>query len=192
MQMVLGSIPSGSTMNFSWTSTAYPAGQAAPEYSIGDFILCHRKGFVSYCIVFGQGIRFRGDQRPYAHWSHAALLVSDKGDLVEALTKGVKRNHIDEYKDSDYTLVRVNASAEDQEQILRYANKIIDDKYSFSTIISAGFRMVIGGTFYFGFSGHTICSGLIARAQERMGAYFDREPQVITPADLARYYEVKK
>ena len=35
-----------------------------------------------------------------------------------------------------------------------------------------------------------ICSGLVARAMERTGAIFNRDPVHLTPADLAKYYEV--
>ena len=32
----------------------------------------------------GQRLRFRGPDRPFAHWSHAALIVSAEGAIVEA------------------------------------------------------------------------------------------------------------
>ena len=60
---------------------SYAPGDSAPQYTVGDFILCHRRGFVSACIRFGQGLRFRGEDRKYAYWSHAALIVSPEGDL---------------------------------------------------------------------------------------------------------------
>lgn len=174
------------------TSRSYPAGVAASEFAVGDFILSHRRGFASWCIRFGQRIatRFAGNQRAYTYWSHAALVVSEQGDLVEALTKGVSRSHIDAYKHIEYTLVRVHAEPLDQKQILRFANEIVGEKYGWSTIFCITVGSLTGNKFSFGFQGHAICSGLVARAEERMGAYFKRLAEDISPADLARYYSV--
>lgn len=156
--------------------------------NIGDFVLVERKGVAAWLIRFGQGWRFHGKNRKYARWTHAALIVSPKGDLVEALTRGVVRSHIDKYKGVPCTLVRVNASPEDQLEILRFANKVVGEEYGWATIAC----IVVGHltSFTFGFQGQAICSGLIARAEERMGAYFDRLAEDIDPADLARYYNV--
>ena len=174
------------------SSRSYGPGEMAPEYAVGDFILCHRKGFASACIRIGQRIapRFRG-QREYAFWSHAALIVSSEGDLVEALTQGVVRSHIEDYRDVEYTLVRVHAEPLDQGQILRFASKVVGEKYGWSTILCVGLGLMTGGSLTFGFQGHMICSGLVALAEERMGAYFDRLAEDIVPADLARYYSVE-
>lgn len=173
------------------TSQSYAPGDTAHHYQVGDFILCHRKGFASACIRFGQDYspRFRG-HRAYGYWSHAALIVSEQGDLVEALTKGVVRSHISDYAHVEYTLVRVNAEPLDQQEILRFADKIVGEKYGWSTIFCVGVGLVTGCSFTFGFQGHMICSGLVALAEERAGAYFDRLAEDIVPADLARYYNV--
>jgi uncharacterized protein YycO len=174
------------------TSKSYGPGEIASEYQVGDFILCHRKGFASWCIRFGQdhSPRFAG-HREYGYWSHAALIVSEEGDLVEALTKGVVRSHISDYQDVEYTLVRVHAAPLDQEEILRFANKVVGDEYGWTTIVCVGLGLMTGGDLTFGFEGHMICSGLVALAEERAGAVFDRLAEDIVPADLARYYDVK-
>lgn len=173
------------------TSHSFGPGDVAPEFQVGDFILCHRKGISSACIRIGQQLspRFRG-QREYCYWSHCALVVSPQGDLVEALTKGVVRSHINDYKDVEYTLVRVYAEPLDQAQILRFASKVVGQEYGWATIACVALGLLTSGGLTFGFQGHTICSGLVARAEERMGAYFDRLAEDIVPADLARYYNV--
>lgn len=160
------------------------------EPQIGDFILCRRPGFVSACIRIGQRIRFRGDDRKYARYTHAALVVGRDGELVEATAKGVERSHLVKFKDVPYTVVHTSTGHEDQNQILRFANRVVGERYGYATILCCAFGLVTGGTFTFGFQGQSICSGLVARAQERSGAFFDRDPCDIMPADLARYYKV--
>lgn len=174
------------------TATTYPPGQAPDVYNVGDFILCHRKGFASFCIRLGQKLRYRGEDKKYAFWSHAALITSGDGEIVEALTRGVVRNHIDVYKDTEYTIVHTHAVHLDQLQILRFADKIVGERYGWSTILCCGLKLIFGKywKFTFGFQGHAVCSGLIARAQERQGAYFELDPSDINPAQLAKYYDV--
>lgn len=157
----------------------------------GDFILIDGNHFVSGLIRFGQRIRFRGKDRPYARFNHAALVVSDSGDIVEALTKGVVKADIGKYDPSQYVLVETHTSPEDQKQILRFADRCVGMEYGWLTIASIFFGVLTGGKLSVGYQGQSICSGLVARAQERSGAIFDRLPEDIMPADLARYYEVK-
>jgi len=47
-----------------------------------------------------------------------------------------------------------------------------------------------GAKFTFGIEGQMICSGLVARSQERTHAIFNRTPSHVMPADLAKYYQV--
>jgi hypothetical protein len=59
------------------------------------------------------------------------------------------------------------------------------------TIVSIALSLLTGGKFTFGFDGQSICSGLVARALERMCAIFNRSSSHIMPADLAKYIEVE-
>jgi uncharacterized protein YycO len=162
------------------------------EYDPGDFILTHGSAFFSKLIRFGQRLRFRGSNRKYAWWNHAAMIVSETGDLIEALGPGVERTHIDKYKPTEYHLVRLGSLADrrDREQVVAFADWCRGEKYDFVTIVSIAFTLLFGGKFDFGMDGETICSGLVARALERTNAIFDRTPSHIMPADLARYFNV--
>jgi hypothetical protein len=53
---------------------------------------------------------------------------------------------------------------------------------------TTAFNLLTGGRINFFLDGTTICSGLVARAQERAGAIFSIDPSHIMPADLAKYY----
>jgi uncharacterized protein YycO len=172
----------------------FAAGEAAQpgEYDAGDFILTHGSAFFSKLIRFGQRLRFRGSNRKYAWWNHAAMIVSATGDLIEALGPGVERTHIDKYKPTEYHLVRLGSLADrrDREQVVGFADWCRGEKYDFVTIVSIAFTLLFGGKFDFGMDGETICSGLVARALERTNAIFDCTPSHIMPADLARYFNV--
>jgi uncharacterized protein YycO len=172
----------------------FAAGEGAQtgEYHRGDFILTHGSAFYSKLIRFGQRLRFRGQNRKYTWWNHAAMVVSDTGDLIEALGPGVERTHIDKYKPTEYHLVRLGSLAvdRDRQQVVGFAVWSQGEKYSWLTIVSIAFTLLFAGKFNFGIDGQTVCSGLVARALERTNAIFDRTPSHITPADLARYFNV--
>lgn len=154
----------------------------------GDFILTHGAELFSQLIRFGQQLRFRGADRPYTYWNHAALIVSADGAIVEALGTGVERRSIADYDPTQYTLVRITASAEDRAEAATFAERNVGHPYGWTTIVSIALSLLTGAKFSFGFNGQLICSGLVARALERTTAIFDDEPSHIMPAQLAKLY----
>src|SRR5438093_365646 len=97
------------------TVTRFAPGEEAPvgHFKPGDFILTHSNAFFSRLIRFGQGLRYWGKDRKYTRWSHAALIASEAGDLIEALNDGVVATHITHYKPTEYHLVHINDSVAD-------------------------------------------------------------------------------
>ncbi|MDZ7267245.1 MAG: hypothetical protein ONB48_07930 [candidate division KSB1 bacterium] len=170
-----------------------PGEQAAEnEFDPGDFILTQGTQWHNRVIRWGQSLRHRGRYRKYIKWTHAALIVSRQGDLIEAVGSGVRRSHLREYKDVEYRIVHLGgiATDHDREKMLRFAEWCLGEEYGYATIASIGISLLMGGKFKFGFDGQAICSGLVARALERTGAIFDKDPSHILPADLARYFKV--
>jgi len=172
----------------------FAAGEGARpgEYDPGDFILTHGSALYSKLIRVGQRLRFWGQNRKYAWWNHAAMIISETGDLIEALGPGVEKTHIDKYKPTEYHLVRLGSLADrrDRKQVVDFAEWSLGEKYGWLTIVNIALALLFGGRFDFGIDGQTICSGLVARALERTNAIFDRAPSNIMPADLARYFNV--
>jgi hypothetical protein len=158
----------------------------------GDFILTHGSDLGSHLISIGQTFRFRGENRKYAHWNHAALIVGQKGEIIEALgpTPGVARGDLSKYAPREYTIVRITASPQDRDEEVEFAEACLKEKYGIATIISIALSLLTGTRFSFGFEGQQICSGLVARALERTTAIFKKEPSHIMPADLAKAYGV--
>jgi len=163
------------------------------NFQPGDFILTHGKAFFSRLIRFGQRLAFRGKDRKYTWWNHAALIVSLNGDLIEALGAGVERTNLSRYVPTEYHLVCLGklASPHDRDQICAFAEWALGEKYGVVTIMSIALSLLTGCRLKFGFDGQMICSGLVARALERSDAIFDRSPSHIMPADLAKYFSVK-
>ena len=166
----------------------------AGDFHVGDFLLTHGNSFFGILIRIGQGFAFWGEDRKYTWWNHAALIVSEDGNLIEALgSSGVKLTHISKYAPTDYHIVRLGelASDRDREQMGAFAQRTLNLKYGVMTLISIGIGLITGCRFKFGFDGEYICSGLVARALERSSVIFDRSPSHITPADLAKYFLVE-
>lgn len=157
----------------------------------GDFILTRGNAWTSKLIQFGQMLRFHGNDKKYTRWNHAAIVINTQGDIIEALGSGVKKRHISVYKPKDYYYVRINAMPHDRDQAVNFALYALGEPYGWSTIVSIAISLITGLKFSFGFDGEQICSGLIARAMERTSAIFNRSPSHITPADLAKYYQVE-
>ena len=60
----------------------YECGQAPSKFVPGDFILVSTNGVLARLIRFGQFIRYHGKMRPFSHWNHTAMVVSESGDIV--------------------------------------------------------------------------------------------------------------
>jgi hypothetical protein len=163
------------------------------DFKPGDFILTHGNKILNRLVHFGQRIRFRGADKKYSWWNHAALIVSDEGDLIEALGAGVRETKISKYRPTEYHLVRLGslATEHDRKKVVRFGRSCIDLPYGNLTIISIVISLLTGCKFTFGFDGQAICSGLVARALERTSVIFNRTPSHITPADLAKYFSVE-
>lgn len=169
-----------------------PAGESPREWRAGDIVLTHGDSLFAKLIGFGQRLRIHGEDRKYAWFTHAALVAGPGGELVEVMGSGIKRRHVSVYRPQDYAVVHTGAEPGDVKEILRFADWAVAarPKYGWATIVSIALTMLTGAKFAFFVSGEFICSGFVARAMERTGAIFSRDPVHITPADLAKYYGV--
>jgi uncharacterized protein YycO len=169
-------------------------GRAAKRFDRGDFVLVAGKHLNSRLIEIGQKLRIRGADRIYVKWTHAALIVDEGGGLIEAVGAGVRRWHIDRYRDDDYVVVHVDASAEDRGQVVNFAECVLgrQARYSRLQTVSMALSMLTGSKLTFFIDGQYVCSGLVASALERTGNVFDRNSANIAPADLAKYFHAHR
>lgn len=167
-------------------------GPADIDWQPGDFILCHRHDIFSRLIRFGEALRLSKTTRQYAYWNHTALVVDKQGTIVEALAKGVQVSHVSKYQHEQYTHVRVTHTTKiERENAVKFARSCVGDSYGFLTITSVALWSLVGGKFLVGLDGQEICSALVARALERFGCIFPKNPLRMTPSDLAEFFQVQ-
>lgn len=158
----------------------------------GDFVLTHRNGPIPRLIRLAERARFRGPDRVYAHWSHAALVVSADGMIVEAEASGVQRSPISRYLASERHLVRLEGvGVEQRAAAARYAESQVGNAFGFLELAASGISLLTGQTLRLQRASHMMCSVLVARSLERAGQHFERPIEDILPADLAKQYRVR-
>jgi hypothetical protein len=169
-------------------------GQGIQNTEPGDIILTHRNEIYSKLIVFGQGLRFRGKNRVYAHWSHVACVVDSSGGLVEALGNGVQGpaqgRNIEEYRDVEYVYINIGACQHDREQMQKFLLACIGRPYGWFEIISLGLALLTGTKVIFGNPATLICSALAAQSLTRGNFIWSRDPNVMMPADIAKEFDI--
>lgn len=174
-----------------YRAEVYKPGDAATDFEPGDFILTHRKKFISRMIRVAEKIR--GRDRKYSYWSHAAVIVDKDGSLVEAETKGVVLSPLSKYQPEEYHLVHLgdSADANDRRQVAAFAKSLVGQPFGFLDMFSVTLSLLTGAKLNISYESHLMCSALVARALERTSAIFGDEPAHMLPADLARYYGVE-
>ena len=165
-------------------------GRSAEGVEPGDFLLVATTSLGGRLIRLGQSLRIRGDDRRYVKWTHAALIVDAGGTLIEAVGDGVRTSSIADYEGQEYLVVRIVASAENRAEIVDFARHALGRRARYNRLatVSMGLSMLTGSKLAFFIDGRFVCSSLVARALERSGRIFDRDPSHVAPADLAKYY----
>lgn len=167
---------------------------AQPVARPADFILTHSTGVYGQLIRFGEALRYRGWNKIFAHWSHAAIFADESGDIIEALGGGVQKRNISVYEGTEYVVVHlpVSTSPTDRQHAVEFAEFCLNDAYGWLTIVSISLCLLTGSKFSFGVDGEQICSALVARSLERIGEIFtENEPWQLMPADLAKHFDVR-
>ena len=73
-------------------------GEQVTDPSPGDFVLTQGTSWTSRLIRFGQKIRYRGPDKIFTRWNHAAIFINQEGDIIEALGSGVQQRNISVYR----------------------------------------------------------------------------------------------
>jgi len=169
----------------------YESGEAPVKYVPGDFILVSSKGILAKLIRFGQFIRYHGKMRPYSYWNHTAMIISESGEIIEAIGRGVVISKIEDYSDVEYYYVSTKLNKQSREQAVASANSFLKDKYSWMTIISIAIELLTGVKVQVTQSSTMICSSLVGQSLWAGGIIFDSNPYQMMPADLACAFDIK-
>jgi hypothetical protein len=170
--------------------TVYAPGEEPTLSQPGDFFLLRNTTLFSRLILFGQGLRFHGDNRKYSKWSHAGGFIDNKGTIIESLSSGVKIDNISKYKDLTYYVVHTKLSAANRIQSTNAAKTFLKDKYGWVSDLSIGLQFVTGVKLRVTVNNTINCSGLVAMMLWAGGIFFNGTPQLFAPADLASAFDV--
>jgi hypothetical protein len=163
----------------------YAPGEIPSALRAGDLIFIRSKGLLAFSIRAAGWVRHRKSDRRYAHWSHAAIAVSPTR-LVEVHAAGVGLCGLEKYRDSEFHHVRLDLPELPRRRAANYASSCLRQPYGIGTFFLLGLAIVLGDSFRIPDRGDHGCVALIVRALQQAGLTFDREPQDMTPADLAR------
>jgi hypothetical protein len=166
-------------------------GESISDPRPGDIVLVRGTGWLGKSIRFGLRIRYRrNEDRSLAHWSHAGIIVSSQGHLIEVIHTGVVLNRLENYRNQEYHYVYLDLSAADRSRASRYAYSCLRQKYGRLSFILLTLAVFTGDWFEVPDRGQQGCVALIARALQRAGVTFARRPTDMTPADLAKDFGV--
>jgi ribosomal protein L37E len=178
------------------TGSAVACRRCGPGESIsdprpGDVVLIRGTGWLGKSIRFFIRMRCRrnGD-RSLAHWSHAGIIVSPQGHLIEVIHTGVVISRLENYRDQEYHYVYLDLSAADRTRASSYAYSCLRQKYGRLSFILFALAVLTGDWFEVPDRGQQGCVALIVRALQRAGVRFARRPTDMTPADLAKNFGV--
>ena len=169
----------------------YTTGEEATSFKPGDFILTHHKTIPAKVIRIGEFLRYHGHMKQYSHWNHAAIIVDDKGTLIEAVGRGVSYGHISDYRDVEYYLVNTKLNKQSQQQSVEAAKSFLNDAYGWLTILSLTISLLTGIKIQLSQSNTAICSVVVSMSLWAGGIIFDTNPQEMMPADLAAAFDVQ-
>jgi len=175
------------------TVERYGPGEEARDFSGGDFILAHRHNPIAGLISLAEKRRFHGADAPFAHWTHAAVVVATDGSLVEAETAGVKRSPISKYRDDEYHLVRLGSDfdAAGRSRAVAYAEGQVGQGFGFLDLFGATLYLLFGWPLRLIRRNHQICSTLVVHALQQGGQAANLDPGLTLPADLAKLYDAR-
>jgi hypothetical protein len=157
----------------------------------GDIVLVHGNTVYSKFISFGQSLHFKGPNH-YKYWTHVAVVVSDEGDIVEAIWPCVAKTHISKYDKIDHAVVSISkwATEDDRQKVVEFALHCVGRHYNAAEIGSLGAYCISGTKFRFGIDNQLICSALGAEALCRTRIIFPEEPLWMFPAHHAQFFGV--
>jgi hypothetical protein len=155
----------------------------------GDVVLIRGVGWL------GKGIRWfvkmrcdRNGEGVFAHWSHAGIIVSRQGHLVEVVHVGVVLSNLQRYLNQEYHYVHLELSEADRTRAARYACSCVKQKYGRLSFVLFALAVLFGDRFQVPDRGQQGCVALIVRALQHAGMTFARRPTDMTPADLAKEF----
>lgn len=128
-----------------------------------------------------------------SHWNHAALVVPG-GRFVEANAHGVQTVPGTAYDHADMVVIPRPACWDPYDwaaaTLFAQAMAHRHERYGYLQIAAIVLATITRGHLAIKWDGTMICSELVARAYEHAGYIWSKDPALISPADLAREFDV--
>ena len=165
-------------------------GEAVDKPRPGDILLVRGVGWLGWAIREYERMCARGKDRAFVHWSHAAVVVSSGGHLVEVLHSGVVLSWIEKYRNQEYHYVPIELSDADRKSVARYALSCVRQKYGRWTFVFLAAAKLLGIRWHIPDRGQQGCVSLIVRALQQGGVRFERPATDMSVVDLAKRFGV--
>ena len=166
-------------------------GEAISHPRPGDILLVRGDGWLGWSIREYERLCVRGKDRAFVHWSHAAVVVSPRGHLVEVGHDGVALVRIEKYRDHEYHYVRVDLSDSERDGVARYALSCVRQKYARWTFVRLAAAKLLRVRWHIPDRGQQGCVSLIVRALQQVGVPFERAATDMSVVDLAKRFGVR-
>lgn len=155
----------------------------------GDMLLTGGSGLIASSIEWAEARRY-GRDAPEARWSHAALLVSSSGDLIEATSRGMTKGSLATYTGRPHAIWRPPYPQGGADRAVHTIACMLGEPYGYLEIIALALAFATQTRWRFMQAGTRICSGAVAEALQAGGidmipANADTwDPTWDSPADL--------
>jgi len=166
-------------------------GEAISHPRPGDILLVRGVGWLGWGIREYERICARRKDRAFVYWSHAAVVVSARGHLVEVLHNGVGLSRIEKYRDQEYHYVRIDLPDTDRDAVARYALSCVQQKYARWTFVRLAAAKLLRVRWHIPDRGQQGCISLIVRALQQVGVPFERAATDMSVVDLAKRFGVR-
>jgi hypothetical protein len=161
-------------------------------YQPGDILLVRNvtpgSDLLGNLIMAGERARYGNSD--YARWTHCALIVSETGDLVEALAKGIARTNVSKYANVETLVIsRPGWGAGKRGFAISFALAHVGDRYDLIDFGTLALQALTGCDVSLHSDQRFICSGLVSRATESYTASgYPYPTEQMTPADIGDYW----
>lgn len=168
----------------------YAPGADVPDPRPGDFILIRGSSWVSRIIYAAERRRPR-TLRPYAYWSHCALVATRYGTIIDVTNRGVVAGHISRYRDHEYHYVRVDRPEGERFAGVLLATRSVGQRYGVLSFFRIGWNLVFRHPHIRARDrGQEVCASVVARALAHAGFEFSSPPHEMMATDLAHHFGV--
>ena len=124
-------------------------------------------------------------------WTHSALIISETGDLAEALAQGVVRSHISKYAGHTTKVIHIPADDRTRALIVAGALRDVGLEYNRVDFVSLAVQLLFGIDWAVNDGRADICSEFVSRYTEKAIPGYQAKPGNMMPGSIDVYFGAK-